>query len=265
MRQLAIEFACLVLLTAGAPLAKAQNFKMGDHVEALPYGSDWYPCVVTQGAPNYRVKCTNIDSTTSDYTVVPNRLRVDSGKVAAEMAQRWAQRFPVGSRVEAAPNGEQNGYHPCTVLSVKGNGAKIGIYHLKCDYGYENGPIEVDVGAVDHIRAASSATTAQVAIAAQAANRSPTTVTQGSYVCSTFTNGHIQVVPSLDMKVTGPSSYVDRGGQAGTFSYDAGSGLVDFRGGAWSGAKAKYSSLYGGQFKLMVNGHTANTDCNIRR
>ncbi|HYL74216.1 MAG TPA: hypothetical protein VEU96_08415 [Bryobacteraceae bacterium] len=265
MRILAIV---LTALAAGVPAALAQNFKVGDHVEALPYGFDWYPCVVTQAAPNYRVHCTNIDSTTDDYSVTPNRLRPDTGQVAAEMAKRWAQRFPVGSRVDAAPNGEANGYHPCTVLSVKGNGAKIGIYHLRCDYGYQNGPIEVDVGAGDYIRPATSATAADLAkkqAALNEQNRPPAAVRSGNYVCSTFTGGRLQVVPSLDLKVTGPSSYIGRDGRSGSFSYDVASGLVSFRGGAMSGAQAKYLSLYGGQFKMMVNGHTANTDCNLSK
>ena len=259
MKHLTIGVVALVLLIGGAPLAKAQRFEEGAHVEALPYGSYWYPCVVTQGAPNYRVKCTNIDGTTSDYAVAVSGLRADTGKVAAEMAQRWAGRFPIGSRVEAAPNGEQNGYHPCIVMSVKGNGTKIGIYHLKCEYGYENGPVEVEVGAVDYIRAASSAAGSSSNAAISTASA---TVTLGNYLCSTFTGGRLQGVPSLDMSVTGPSSYVDRGGQAGSFAYDA-NGLINFTGGSWSGVTAKYSNLYGGQFKLMVDGHTANTDCNL--
>src|SRR5260370_6564380 len=134
MKTFTTRFALLIMLSAGVPAALAQNFKVGDHVEALPYGFDWYPCVVTQGAPNYRVKCTNIDATTSDYGVVPNRLRPDTGQVAAEMADRWAKRFPVGSRGEAPPNGEQNGYHPCTVLSVKGDRANIRVHHLTANY-----------------------------------------------------------------------------------------------------------------------------------
>lgn len=32
-----------------------------------------------------------------------------------------------------------------------------------------------------------------------------------------------------------------------------------------SGAQAKYLSLYGGPFKMMVNGPTANTDCNLSK
>src|SRR5258708_26271921 len=198
MKTFTTRFALLVLVSAGVPAALAQNFKAGDHVEALPYGFDWYPCVVTHGAPNYRVTCTNIDGTTSDYGVTPNRLRPDTGQVAAEMADRWAKRFPVGSRVEAAPKGEANGYHPCTVLSVKGNGAKIGIYHLKCDYGYENGPIEVDVGAVDYIRPLTAGTVSDAAnkhSALDEQNRPPVAVRAGSDSCSTSTGRRRQVVP----------------------------------------------------------------------
>jgi hypothetical protein len=121
MKRLKTTLTLMVLVFAAVPATLAQSFKAGDHVEALPFGNDWYPCVVTRGAPNYVVKCTNIDGTTSDYGVPTNRVRSDSGQAAAIMAGRWAQRFPIGSRVEAAPYGEQNGYHPCTVLSVKGN------------------------------------------------------------------------------------------------------------------------------------------------
>src|ERR1039458_361141 len=189
MKTLSTRLALLALVSATVPAALAQNFKVGDHVEARPSGSDWYPCTVTQGAPNYRVKCTNIDGTTSDYVVPTNRLRPDTGQAAAAMASRWAQRFPIGARVDAAPYGEQNGYHPCTVLSVKGNGATVGIYRLKCDFGYENGPIEVDVGATDHIRAATAATAGEAAkkqAATDEQNRPPAAVKPGSYVCSTF-------------------------------------------------------------------------------
>jgi hypothetical protein len=267
MKKLITRLVLLVVLSAGVPAALAQNLKVGDHVEALPFGYDWYPCVVTQGAPNYRVKCINIDGTTSDYGVSSNRVRLDTGQAAAEMARRWAQRFAIGARVDAAPYGEQNGYHPCTVLSVKGNGAIVGIYRLKCDFGYENGPIEVDVGATDHIRAATAATAGEAAkkqAATDEQNRPPAAVKPGSYVCSTFAGGRLQLVPGLDVTVTGSFSYVGRDGQAGTFSYDGATGLVTFRGGAWSGSRAKYLSRYGGQFKLMVGDHTANTDCNLR-
>ncbi len=266
MRRFVLGLAGLILLSAWAPVASAQAFKVGDRVEALPFGYDWYPCVVTNGAPNYRVKCTNIDGTTSDYTVSANRLRADTGQAAAEMAKRWAQRFPVGSRVDAAPYGEQNGYHPCTVLSVKGNGATVGIYHLKCDFGYANGPVEVDVGAADHIRAATSATAADAAnkkAALDQQNRPPVAVKPGKYTCSTFTGGRLQIVPGLDLRVTGPSSYVGSDNRTGTYTYDTTTGLVAFHGGALSGATARYLGMYGGQFKLMNGGHSANTDCNI--
>ena len=248
--------------------ASAQSFRIGDRVEANPYGSDWYPCVITQVSTSaYGVRCTNIDSTTNDYTAVLNRVRPDTGQSAENMAKLWAQRFPVGSRVEAAPNGPQNGYHPCIVMNVKGNGVRIGIYHLKCDYGYQNGPIEADVGAVDYIRPLTAATSREAAQKQEAANeqnRPPASVRMGSYVCSTFTGGRLQVVPSLELQVTGPSSYTGRDGQTGTFRYDGGSGLVTFSGGSLSGTRAKYLNMYGGQFKLMVGDHTANTDCTIR-
>ena len=264
MKSCVIWLAGLVLLSAGAATVSGQTFKVGDHVEVLPYGYDWYPCVVIAVAPSYRVTCTNIDGTTNDYTTTPNRLRADTGQAAAEMKKRWDERFPVGSRVDAAPNGEQNGYHPCTVLSVKGNGIRVGIYHLRCDY--PGGPIETDVGASDYIRAATSGTAAAAAqkrAAIDEQNRPPASVKPGKYTCATFTNGRIEFRPSLDLQVTGPSSYTGVGGQAGTFGYDSTSGLIAFRGGALSGANAKYLSLYGGQFKMMNAGHFANIDCNL--
>src|SRR5690242_17109741 len=42
----------------------------------------------------------------------------------------------------------------------------------------------------------------------------------------TFTGARLHVVPSLDLQVTGPSSYLGRDGRAGAFSYDAATGLV---------------------------------------
>jgi len=154
MRRIKVLLALLVAGSFILPSAPAQAFRVGDRVEALPFGNDWYPCTITRGAPNYMVKCTNIDGTTADYGVSDNRVRPDSGQAATVMADRWAKRFPIGSRVEAAPYGEQNGYHSCIILNVKGNGATIGLYHLRCDMGYETGPAELDVGAIDHIRAA---------------------------------------------------------------------------------------------------------------
>jgi hypothetical protein len=232
----------MVLVFAAVPAALAQNFKVGDHVEALPFGNDWYPCVVTRGAPNYVVKCTNIDGTTSDFGVPTNRVRSDSGQAAAIMAGRWAQRFPIGSRVEAAPYGEQNGYHPCTVLSVKGNGATIGIYHLRCDFGYENGPVEVDVGAMDHIRAAPHTTTGQAVVAAGQAPSSARTnavqggntgagVAQGVYQC--WSSGRANL--TLNFSVRGANHYTGYNGSAGTFSFAAASQRITFKGGSLDG------------------------------
>ena len=66
------------------------------------------------------------------------------------------------------------------------------------------------------------------------------------------------------MTVTGSSSYVGRDNKTGAFSYDAATGIATFRTGAWGGSKARYLSRYGGQFKLMVGDHTANTDCSLR-
>ena len=256
MRKLKTGLGFLVLISAGVPAALAQNFRVGDHVEALPFASDWYPCVVTRGAPNYMVKCTNIDSTTSDYGVSSNRIRPDSGQAAAAMAARWAQRFPIGSRVEAAPYGEQNGYHACTVLNVKGNGATVGIYHLKCDMGYENGPAEVDVGAMDHIRAASPlndgnpAPKPAPASAGQAPSGRTTLaqsgsgaggVPQGTYQC--WSSGRANL--TLNFSVTGANQYAGYNGSAGTFSFDATSERIAFKGGSLDGVMPQgFYSIY---------------------
>jgi len=56
VRQLKFLLALLVVLSLGVPAVLAQTFRVGDHVEALPFGYDWYPCVVTRAAPNYMVK-----------------------------------------------------------------------------------------------------------------------------------------------------------------------------------------------------------------
>ena len=257
MRKLTSVLALLVVVSSSLPAALAQSFRIGDHVEALPFGNDWYPCVVTRGAPNYMVKCINIDGTTSDYGVSTNRVRPDTGQAAAVMAQRWAKRFPVGSRVEAAPFGEQNGYHLCTVLNVKGNGATIGIYHLKCDMGYETGPAEVDVGAVDHIRAAASApaTTparSQPAINALQAppNARPNTpqtgsgdgtIPQGVYQC--WSSGQANFM--LNFSITGPNQYTGSNGKAGKFQFDPGSEQIAFMGGSLDGVMPQgFYSIY---------------------
>src|ERR1017187_7432242 len=165
------------------------------------------------------VKCTTINGTTTNNAVSSNRVPSDSKQAAAVMADRWAKRFPVGSRVEAAPFGEQNGYHSCTVLNVKGNGATIGLYHLKCDMGYETGPAELDVGASDYIRApAHGASGAQArpqgsmnpAMAPPATRPAATqgdsaggSVPQGVYQCGSSDRADFM----LNFSITGPHQY----------------------------------------------------------
>jgi len=240
MTKITARWALLVVGCACAPPILAQSFKAGERVEALPFGYDWYPCLVTQGAPNYRVKCTNIDGTTSDYGVSSNRVRADSGQAAATMASRWAQRFPIGSRVEAAPYGEQNGYHLCTVLGVKGNGATVGIYHLKCDLGYETGPTEVDVGAIDHIRAAAPAAAGEAAKKPAPSSAPPSAarngtggagVAQGAYQCWSSNRANM----TLNFSVGSGNQYTGYNGSAGTFSFDAASQRIIFKGGSLDG------------------------------
>jgi len=250
----------LVLLFAATfilPSAPAQAFRIGERVEALPFGNDWYPCIITRSAPNYMVKCTNIDGTTSDYGVSSNRVRPDSGRAAAVMADRWAKRFPIGSRVEAAPYGEQNGYHSCVVLNVKGNGATIGLYHLKCDMGYETGPAELDVGAIDHIRAAAHTSAAAPSrpqpamsagrtLPAAQPNRpqnasSPGVVPQGVYQC--WSSGRANLM--LNFSITGVRQYQGANGRAGTFSFDPASQRITFSGGSLDGVMpAGFYSIY---------------------
>jgi hypothetical protein len=203
------------------------------------------------------VKCTNIDGTTSDYGVSSNRVRHDSGQAAALMADRWAKRFPIGSRVEAAPYGEQNGYHSCTVLNVKGNGATIGLYHLKCDMGYETGPAELDVGAIDHIRAAAhnSGTVPPRSQPSMSAARTPPTaqpnmpqsagspgsVPQGVYQC--WSSGRANLM--LNFSITGARQYQGANGRAGTFSFDPASQRITFSGGSLDGVMpAGFYSIY---------------------
>ena len=247
----------LLLLAEGPQASPAQGFRVGERVEALPFGYDWYPCVVTRGAPNYVVKCSNIDGTTSDFGVSANRVRPDSGQAAATMAERWAKRFPIGSRVEAAPFGEQNGYHSCVVLSVKGNGATVGIYHLRCDMGYESGPAEIDVGAMDHIRAASptagagagrgqpatgmgQAPTVSRPIPTNSAN-GDAGVPQGQYQCWSSNRANL----TLNFTIAGGNRYTGYNGSQGTFSFDAGSTRITFRGGSLDGVlPAGFYAIY---------------------
>jgi hypothetical protein len=249
----------------GAPATQAQSFRVGDHVEALPYGTNWYPCVVTRGAPNYGVKCTNIDGTSSDFSVMATRLRADSGQAAAAMADRWAKRFMPGSHVEAAPYGEQNGYHSCTVLSVTGNGAMVGIYHLKCDMGYETGPAAVDVGAIDYIRAAThgeASAPAKGGPAAGAGQVQPSAlgaggaVAQGTYEC--WSSGQANFM--LNFSVTGAHQYSGANGRGGSFAFDASSQRITFKDGSLAGAMPEgfYSIYYAPQGRPTVSFRNAS-------
>jgi len=272
VRNLKIPCALFGLVLLCLPAASAQSFKVGDHVEALPMAYDWYPCVVTRGAPNFVVKCTNIDGTTSDFGVSANRVRADSGQAAAIMADRWAKRYPVGSRVEAAPYGEQNGYHACTVLNVKGNGATIGIYHLKCDMGYETGPAEVDVGASDYIRAATHAAAGSPAKSAaagrpiQSAEMRPSpaqagggaSVPQGVYQC--WSSGRANFM--LNFSITGDHAYSGANGRTGSFAFDAASERISFKGGSLDGALPQgfYSIYHAPQGRPTVSFRNSSGD-----
>jgi hypothetical protein len=257
MRKIGVFLALLAFGSFSVSPVMAQGFRIGDHVEAVPFGNDWYPCVVTRGAPNYMVKCTNIDGTTSDYGVSSNRVRPDSGQAAAVMADRWAKRFPIGAHVEAAPYGEQNGYHTCIVLNVKGNGTTIGLYHLRCDMGYETGPAELDVGASDSIRAPAHAVPGVQARPQQSMNpamatpatRSAATqgdsaggsVPQGVYEC--WSSGRANFM--LNFSITGTHQYAGANGGSGTFSFDAGSQRITFKGGSLDGVMPQgFYSIY---------------------
>jgi hypothetical protein len=245
-----VVLALVIVVCIGGLAGQAQTFAVGSHVEALPYGSNWYPCVVTRGAPNYGVKCTNIDGTSSDFSVMATRLRADSGQAAAAMAERWAKRFMPGSHVEAAPYGEQNGYHSCTVLSVTGSGATVGIYHLKCDMGYETGPANVDVGAIDFIRAAAQPAASMPARGGVAAGagqvQTPVqgaggAVAQGVYEC--WSSGQANFM--LNFSITGAHQYSGANGGSGSFAFDAASKRIAFKGGSLEGAMpAGFYTIY---------------------
>jgi hypothetical protein len=158
--------------------------------------------------------------------------------------------------VEAAPFGEQNGYHACTVLSVKGNGATVGIYHLKCDMGYQTGPAELDVGAMDYIRAASPGAAggapqkqAPVAAAQAPSARSGAAqvgsgggaIPQGDYQC--WSSGRANL--TLNFSVAGPGRYTGYNSSAGSFSVDAASQRITFKGGSLDGVMpAGFYSIY---------------------
>ena len=244
MKRLAVISAFAVVVWMGAPATRAQSFRVGDHVEALPYGTNWFPCVVTKATADYFVKCTNIDGTSKDFLVPANHVRADSGQAAAAMADRWAKRFMPGTRVEAAPYGEQNGYHSCTVLSVTGSGATVGIYHLKCDMGYETGPAELDVGASDFIRAAThpaAGVPAQPVSTAAAAQGAGGAVAQGVYEC--WSSGQANFM--LNFTITGPHQYSGANGRGGSFAFDASSKRITFKDGSLAGAMpAGFYSIY---------------------
>jgi hypothetical protein len=178
------------------------------------------------------------------------RLRADSGQAAAAMAERWAKRFMPGSHVEAAPYGEQNGYHSCTVLSVTGSGATVGIYHLKCDMGYETGPANVDVGAIDFIRAAAQPAASMPARGGVAAGagqvQTPVqgaggAVAQGVYEC--WSSGQANFM--LNFSITGAHQYSGANGGSGSFAFDAASKRIAFKGGSLEGAMpAGFYTIY---------------------
>jgi hypothetical protein len=96
-----------------------------------------------------------------------------------------------------------------------------------------------------------------------AVDRKPDSVQAGGYTCSTFSDKRIQLIPAMDFKVTGPSSYVGRDGKQASFTYDQAKGVVTFRGGTLSGIQANYDSWGGGVFYMLKDGHPANTDCHL--
>ncbi|MGZ8375686.1 MAG: PDZ domain-containing protein [Gemmatirosa sp.] len=75
-------------------------------------------------------------------------------------------------------------------------------------------------------------------------------VATGRYQCVMFVTN--QLINSGELTITGPGTY--RGGGAdGTYTYDAGTGLVRFRGGSFNGQKADYETS-GGRSVLQMYG-----------
>lgn len=96
----------------------------------------------------------------------------------------------------------------------------------------------------------------------------PAAVNTGNYSCSTFTGGHMELRPTFDIRVTGPSSYTGiHDGKPGTFNYDksrgadGAQGLVTFQSGSLTGIQANYAASGGGNFQMLRDGHPANITC----
>ena len=103
-----------------------------------------------------------------------------------------------------------------------------------------------------------------------AAVRNPAQVVQGKYSCVTFagivgTNnpGRVEVRPLFDVTVTGAGTYIGSDKQSGTFTYDAGQGVVRFTSGANKGQTPNYTAQGGGQF--VYKGETGEIDCGLDR
>ena len=240
------------LLLAGclSATAFAQVFAVGAHVEGSPLvRNDWYPCVVSQGPPNYLIQCTNIDGTVHDWRVAPDRIRADTGQSAALFKKMLAEAFKLGDKVDAAPTGVALGWHRCTVLGWSANGSEVGIYHLRCQY--PNATLDVDVGAHDAIRAATGDTAVTAKAPTAQGGNGGGTVAQGAYECWSSNRPNL----TLNFTVRGANQYTGYNGSSGSFSFDPATQRITFMGGSLDGVMPEgfYSMYYVPQGRPTVS------------
>ncbi len=99
-----------------------------------------------------------------------------------------------------------------------------------------------------------------------AANKYPDAIKLGAYSCGSFTGavghgGHIEVIPTLDFTITGPSTYVGFDKSQGRYSYDQRTGLAKFLSGTLAGREAQYD-LNGVSLNMLnASGQGANETC----
>ena len=67
-------------------------------------------------------------------------------------------------------------------------------------------------------------------------------IERGAYECYAFNGGRLHTRMGLNFSVTGASSYTGVDGKAGSFTLDAGTGAMLFKGGALDGQHARYDA-----------------------
>ena len=105
-----------LLLAAWSAFANDPTYKVGDRVEALPYGTQWYSCIISQVKMNgatlagYGVTCQKPDGTTMEWGVgsTPDYIRPDSGRASAEVSVVRAKAAALAQAGVGAPYGTRN-------------------------------------------------------------------------------------------------------------------------------------------------------------